>query len=178
MGKIDFVECSFICYCVCRKTKVFNAVESIVLRTCDYTVILHGFCERSTHSSEQIRVFTVGFLRSAPHGIAKKINANTCKKVCIECRSFLGKNFTYTVFKLIVKACTAKHRNGETGALAHNNTSGTVCKHHGRNAESFASSCRISFAVIESALCDKVFCRYTQSMPLKQTYLLFYGHFL
>ena len=109
MREIHFLQGLFIRMNIHRKSDVFNAVAGKMLRAGDNAVILHRFCQCSAHFSEQKRILAICFLRSAPAGIAQKVNAYTGKIVGAAGNHFFCNGCADLIFKLIVKRSASCH---------------------------------------------------------------------
>ena len=103
MGEIHLLQSLFIRMNIHRKSDIFNAVAGKMLRAGDNAVILHCSRQRSAHFSEQKRIFAICFLRSAPAGIAQKVNAYSGKIVGAAGNYFFRNSCADLIFKLIVK---------------------------------------------------------------------------
>ena len=128
-----------------------------MLRTGDDAVVLHGFCEGDAHFRKQKRIFAVGLLRSAPTGIAQKIDADAGKIVAALRNHLVCHGAADLVFERVVKRGAARHGNRKTRAVAHYNAARSVGKRTRRNAEPFNTAAQARTAVVFLPLRNQIY---------------------
>ena len=157
MRQIHFVQCFFVRLHIYVKADVFDAVDRVMLRTGDDAVVLHGFCEGDAHFRKQKRIFAVGLLRSAPTGIAQKIDADAGKIVAALRNHLVCHGAADLVFERVVKRGAARHGNRKTRAVAHYNAARSVGKRNRRNAEPFYTAAQTRTAVVFLPLRNQIY---------------------
>ena len=173
MREIHLLQGLFIRMNIYRKSDVFNAVAGKVLRAGDNAVILHSARQRGAHFSEQKRILAVCFLRSAPAGIAQKINAYAGKIVGVSGYSLFCYSGADLVFKLVVERSSPCHGDGETGAVAHNNAAGPVRKSYRRNSKALDSARKAGTIIVLFALGYQIVAVSLSKLPARKHFQLF-----
>jgi hypothetical protein len=105
-------------------------------------VRLEACAQGSAHAAKVMRILAIGFLRAAPGGMAKEIDADRARKVAILRADFDPHRFTDAALQIGIEARAARHGAGETGGMPARHAARAIGEPEGRDAEPFDPAAR------------------------------------
>ena len=137
MRQVNLVQGTLVDPHVHLEARVFHGVQREVFDAGDDIVRLDSGCQSRAHFAEEKRVFSIGFLRASPRGVAQQIDADRAREVAAIGAGFLAHDFADPQFEIGIESRTARHRAGKAGRLPPRDPPRPIGEVERRNAQPF-----------------------------------------